>query len=67
VNDAIRAVFAVLSTHIPRGQIAKIQEILPKGLRAFWMAAEEGVVPPPERGEVRRPRIDRAETRYQAE
>jgi uncharacterized protein (DUF2267 family) len=48
-KDAIRAVFAVLSRHVPRGQIAKVQAALPQDLRAFWIAAEESVIPPPER------------------
>lgn len=52
-NDAVRAVFAVLSSHIPRGQIAKIQHALPEKLRAVWRSAEEGVIPPPEQGEAR--------------
>jgi uncharacterized protein (DUF2267 family) len=51
---ATRAVFATLSAHIPRGQIAKVQDALPKGLRAFWISAEEGIVPPPEQGEAGR-------------
>ena len=53
-RDAIRAVFSVLSRHIPRGQIAKVQDALPKDLRAFWASAEESVIPPPEQGEARR-------------
>jgi uncharacterized protein (DUF2267 family) len=47
-EDAIRAVFAVLSRHIPKGQIAKVQQALPEDLRAMWTTAEERVVPPPE-------------------
>lgn len=49
-QDAIRAVFATLSRHIPRGQIAKVQDALPQDLRAYWISAEEDVVPPPEQG-----------------
>lgn len=45
---ATRTVFAVLSRHIPRGQILKVQMSLPQDLRAVWAAAEETVVPPPE-------------------
>ena len=46
-NEAIRAVFATLSRHVTAGQIAKIQNALPKDIREFWIAAEESVVPPP--------------------
>jgi uncharacterized protein (DUF2267 family) len=51
---AMRAVFSVLSRHIPSGQITKIQAALPEDLRAFWTAAEERVVAPPDRKEARR-------------
>jgi uncharacterized protein (DUF2267 family) len=47
-EDAIRAVFAVLSRHIPKGQITKVQQALPEDLRAFWIAVEERAVAPPE-------------------
>jgi uncharacterized protein (DUF2267 family) len=47
-RNAVRAVFAVLSRHVPRGQIAKVQHALPEDLRASWMSAEERVVPPPD-------------------
>jgi uncharacterized protein (DUF2267 family) len=50
---AMRAVFATLSTHIPRGQISKVQDALPKKIREFWRSAEEGVIPPPSHGESR--------------
>jgi len=53
-RDAVRAVFAVLSSHIPRGQIDTVQKALPKDIRDFWIAAEEGVVPPPDQGEAGR-------------
>jgi len=45
---AIRTVFAVLSRHVSRGQIAKIQDALPQDLRSLWIAAEEAVVAPPQ-------------------
>lgn len=45
-KEAIQAVFAVLSRHIPRGQITKVQNALPQDLRAFWTAAENKAVPP---------------------
>jgi uncharacterized protein (DUF2267 family) len=50
-RQATRAVFAVLSRHIPRGQIDKVQGALPEDLRGFWRTAEERVVAPPEQGE----------------
>jgi uncharacterized protein (DUF2267 family) len=53
-RNAILAVFSVLSRHIPRGQIAKVQDALPKDLRAFWASAEETVIPTPEHGQARR-------------
>ncbi|MDB5395876.1 MAG: hypothetical protein JWM91_3382 [Rhodospirillales bacterium] len=53
-REAIDVVFTILSSHIPRGQIAKVQSALPKDLRAFWIAAEEAVVPPPDPGEIQR-------------
>jgi uncharacterized protein (DUF2267 family) len=40
-NDAIRAVFMVLSHHLPRDEIENIQNVLPKDLRVFWTAAEK--------------------------
>jgi uncharacterized protein (DUF2267 family) len=53
-RDALRAVLATLSRHIPRGQIDKIQQSLPRDVRDFWRAVEEGVVPPPGTGAGRR-------------
>ena len=37
---AVRSVFAVLSRHLPEGQITKVQEALPKNIRQAWTAAE---------------------------
>jgi uncharacterized protein (DUF2267 family) len=48
-RDAVAAVFRVLSRHIPTGEIAKVQDSLPRELRAFWFDAEETVIPPPDR------------------
>jgi uncharacterized protein (DUF2267 family) len=57
-RDAARAVLATLSRRVPRGQIDKVRDALPKRLRDFWRTAEEGVVPPAE------PRVGRdSETR----
>ena len=39
-NAAIAAVFGVLSRHIDRGQIAKVQQALPKPLRQCWESLE---------------------------
>lgn len=50
-KDAMEAVFATLSRHIPRGQIENVQHALPKELRDFWIKAEEAVVPPPGQGQ----------------
>src|SRR5688500_6231342 len=46
-TDAIRAVFTLLSRHIPRGQITKVQNGLPQDLRDFWRSAEERIISPP--------------------
>lgn len=39
-NDAISAVFAVLSRHLSDGQVAKVRNALPKGVRMLWDGAE---------------------------
>jgi len=36
VNDATRAVFHVLSSHIDRGQTVKVREALPEDIRRLW-------------------------------
>lgn len=46
-RDAVMAVFRVLSRHIPIGEIEKVQDTLPRDIRAYWLDAEEDVVPPP--------------------
>ena len=40
-EDAIRSVFRVLSRHISEGQVNKVRDALPKGLRQLWEAAED--------------------------
>jgi uncharacterized protein (DUF2267 family) len=40
-RDAMAAVFAALSRHVPPGQILKVQQTLPSNLRDFWRRAEE--------------------------
>jgi uncharacterized protein (DUF2267 family) len=42
-REAIQAVFGVLSSHVPKGQIRKVQDALPEKLRAFWISAEESL------------------------
>ena len=54
VRDAIHAVFATLSRHVPEGQIHKIQESLPKEIRTSWQMVAERVEPPPAQGEAGR-------------
>jgi uncharacterized protein (DUF2267 family) len=39
-DAAVRAVFRVLSRHISEGQVAKVREALPKGLRQSWIDSE---------------------------
>ena len=48
---AVRTVFAVLSRHIPQGQISKVQDVLPRDLRDAWRSGVESVEPPPAQGE----------------
>jgi uncharacterized protein (DUF2267 family) len=43
-EEAIRSVFRVLSRHISEGQIGKVRDALPKGLRQMWEAAEDPTV-----------------------
>ncbi|WP_192356179.1 DUF2267 domain-containing protein [Mesorhizobium mediterraneum] len=45
-NDAVRSVFATLSRHVSRGQVAKVQATLPEKLRTMWRSAEARIVPP---------------------
>ena len=39
-DEAISAVFAVLSRHVSEGQIAKVRNALPKGIRMAWDGAD---------------------------
>jgi len=41
-RDAMRAVFALLSAHLDRGQVDKVQHALPADLRQFWLNARAG-------------------------
>ncbi len=36
VQDAVCAVFDVLSAHLPRGQCAKVRDALPDDIKALW-------------------------------
>jgi uncharacterized protein (DUF2267 family) len=47
VHDAVRAVFDVLSAHLPRGQCAKVRDALPGELKALWQL-DNGQRPPVE-------------------
>ncbi len=40
-NDAIRAVFGVLSNHINPAQVVKVKEALPREIRTVWADAED--------------------------
>jgi uncharacterized protein (DUF2267 family) len=40
-NEAIRAVFGVLSNHINPAQVDKVREALPKDMRVVWADAED--------------------------
>ncbi|MGE5723409.1 MAG: DUF2267 domain-containing protein [Sphingomonadales bacterium] len=39
-DDAVVAVFGVLERHIAPGEIDKVRQALPKGIRALWPASE---------------------------
>jgi uncharacterized protein (DUF2267 family) len=39
-DEAIRAVFSVLSRHVSEGQVAKVRNALPKGIRMIWDGAD---------------------------
>lgn len=39
-DQAVRTVFAVLSRHVPPGQIAKIRDALPESLRQSWVSTQ---------------------------
>lgn len=40
-DEAIRAVFGVLSRHISESQIAKVQNALPSSIRDYWQEMEQ--------------------------
>ena len=39
-DEAIRAVFEVLTRHVSEGQIVKVRNALPKGIRMLWDGAD---------------------------
>ena len=48
-KDAVNAVFALLSRHLPEGQIAKILDALPRPIRSSWESTAEGIEGPSSR------------------
>jgi uncharacterized protein (DUF2267 family) len=48
---AVRAAFAVLSRHVPRGQLDNVRGALPSSLRSFWEAIETPDRPSPGRSD----------------
>ena len=48
-EEAVRAVFVVLSSHLPQGQIAKVQHALPEPFWPLWQPDEAEAPPPPDR------------------
>ncbi len=40
LGDAVSAVFNVLSRHVSEGQITKVRNALPKGVRMLWDGAD---------------------------
>ena len=43
-DEAIAAVFSVLNRHLSEGQVAKVRNALPKGLRMAWDGADARVL-----------------------
>lgn len=43
-QEAIAAVFGVLSRHLSEGQVAKVRGALPKGIRMLWDGADAKVL-----------------------
>jgi uncharacterized protein (DUF2267 family) len=39
-DEAVRAVFVVLSRHVSAGEIVKVRNALPKSLRQSWQSIE---------------------------
>lgn len=45
-DEAVRAVFGVLSRHVSEGQIAKLQNALPASIRDYWLAIDQAAPEP---------------------
>ena len=45
-DDAVRAVFSVLSRHVSAGEIVKVRNALPKSLRQSWDMVEQEAARP---------------------
>ena len=43
-DEAIAAVFGVLDRHVSEGQLAKVRNALPKGLKMVWDGAEARIL-----------------------
>jgi uncharacterized protein (DUF2267 family) len=43
-DEAIAAVFGVLDRHVSEGQLAKVRNALPKGLKMVWNGAEARIL-----------------------
>lgn len=39
-DEAVRAVFATLSRHVSEGQLIKVRQALPRGIRMLWDGAD---------------------------
>jgi uncharacterized protein (DUF2267 family) len=39
-DEAVRAVFATLSRHLSEGQLVKVRQALPRGIRMLWDGAD---------------------------
>ena len=40
-DEAVRAVFVVLSRHVSAGEIVKVRNALPKSLRQSWLSIDQ--------------------------
>ena len=49
-KDAVDAVFAILSRHVPEGQLVIVRNSLPGSIRDRWTSLEVLVAPPPAQG-----------------
>ena len=50
-KDAVDAVFAILSRHVPEGQLVIVRNSLPGSIRDRWTSLEVLVTPPPAQGD----------------